>query len=300
MICGDAPRRSSIWTNFPYRTSSELTDFFRNCDLSHAHDGTTRCRWVHGVLRQLNLGPASSPDLPADAIVRVLTELMDTIDFESSELDRNAAGTDLNKVLRRHALVAYFDAAGRCNIRNDGTGASSALKPQQPRPLSRDELDQREKLASYLDTASEDAFIENVLVPLFQRLGFHRVTAPGHREKALEFGKDLWMKFQLPTGHWLYFCAQVKRGKIDAKGVTGGTNVAELLNQAKMAIGNPVFDPDANRKVLLDHLFIISASDITRQARTWLIEKLDNEQRRHIIFMDRDELLNHAARILIA
>jgi len=34
----------------------------------------------------------------------------------------------------------------------------------------------------------------------------------------LEFGKDLWMKHQLPTGHRLYFCAQVKRAKIDAEG----------------------------------------------------------------------------------
>jgi hypothetical protein len=44
------------------------------------------------------------------------------------------------------------------------------------------------------------------------------VNAAGHTEKVLEYGKDLWMKFPLPTGHWLYFCAQVKKVKIDAKG----------------------------------------------------------------------------------
>lgn len=300
MVCGDSPKDSTgVLANFPYRSSSRLTEFFRNCDLNHVHDGSTRCRWVQDVLRQLSLGPASSPDLPSDAIVRVLTELMDPIELADHQLSRDAALADMNRVLSRHSLVAYLDAAGRCHIRNDGSGANSALMPQQSRPLSKAELEQREKLTAYLDVASEDEFIESVLVPLFQRLGFHRVTAPGHREKALEFGKDLWMKFQLPTGHWLYFCAQVKRHKIDAKAVTGGTNVAEVLHQAKMAIGNPVFDPDANRKVLLDHLFIISAAEISRQARAWLVEKLDQEQRRHIIFMDRDELLSHAARILI-
>lgn len=297
MICGD--KGVPISAHFPYRSSSGLTLFFRNCGLPYGHDGTTRWRWVLETLQKLSLGHTTAADLPADDIVRVLTELMDPVDFTNEKMDRDAALADLNKVLGRHALIAYLDGAGRCHIRNDGTGASSALMPHQPRAMSREELAQREKLAAYLDTASEDEFIEKVLVPLFQRLGFHRVTAPGHREKALEFGKDLWMKFQLPTGHWLYFCAQVKRGKLDARGVTGGVNVAEVLNQAKMAISSPVFDPDANRKVLLDHLFIISAGEITRQARAWLVEKLDQDQRRHMIFMDREELLNHAARILI-
>ena len=38
---------------------------------------------------------------------------------------------------------------------------------------------------------------------------------------------------------------------------------------------------------------------ITKQARAWLVEKLDTEQRRHIILMDRSEFLDHAARILL-
>jgi hypothetical protein len=66
-----------------------------------------------------------------------------------------------------------------------------------------------------------------------------------------------------------------------------------------MAIDHPIFDSDTNRKVLLDHIFIISAGEITKQARAWLVEKLDTGQRRHIIFMDRSEFLDHAARILL-
>lgn len=72
-----------------------------------------------------------------------------------------------------------------------------------------------------------------------------------------------------------------------------------VLAQARMALDHPIFDPDANRKVLLDHVFLISADNITRAARTWLVEQLDVSQRRHIIFMDRDELLDHSARILL-
>ena len=65
----------------------------------------------------------------------------------------------------------------------------------------------------YLKDASEDALIEEVLLPLFRQLGFHRVTAAGHTDKALKYGKDVWMKFTLPTQHVLYFGIQAKRGK---------------------------------------------------------------------------------------
>jgi hypothetical protein len=107
------------------------------------------------------------------------------------------------------------------------------------------------------------------------------------------------MKFQLPTGHWLYFCAQVKKDKIDSNNASGAKNVANVLAQARMAIDHPVFDPEVNRKFLLDHLFIISAGEITKPARTWLVGELDSSQRRHIIFMDREELLDQSARILL-
>jgi hypothetical protein len=66
-----------------------------------------------------------------------------------------------------------------------------------------------------------------------------------------------------------------------------------------MAIDHPIFDSDTNRKVLLDHLYLISAGEITRAARTWLVEQLDAGQRRHIIFRDRDEFLDHSSRILL-
>jgi hypothetical protein len=294
-ICGD--KDAGLGKHFPYRSSSLLTRFFHNCGVNEAHDGSTRKYWVLEVLKKVNGEAASLADLPSDSMIQVLTELMDPGEFEGDQLDRNAALTDLNKAIGRHGLIGSLDAQQRFYLRHDGSGASSTILPHRPRPLSPEEQTQRKKLAAYLDAASEDEFTEKVLVPFFQRMGFYRVTAGGHREKLLEFGKDLWMKFQLPTGHWLYFCAQVKRVKIDAKGVSGG-NVPEVLNQAKMAIGHAIFDPESNRTVLLDHLFIISASDITRQARQWLIEKLDHEQRRHIIFMDRDEFLNHAARIV--
>jgi hypothetical protein len=71
-------------------------------------------------------------------------------------------------------------------------------------------------LAVFLDKASEDELIADVLLPLFRQLGFHRITAAGHKDKALEYGKDVWMRYTLPTQHVLYFGLQAKRDKLDA------------------------------------------------------------------------------------
>jgi hypothetical protein len=221
MVVGDAK-------HFPYRSSSYITRFFRRCDLPFVHDGSTRPRWAQERLSELNLGAASSADLPSDDLCRVISELFDQDDFDRYN-DRGDVGPEhladvqlalasFNKLVQRAGLVAYIDDSGRCYLRSTGTGMSSASFSQRTRPLSQEELAQRQKLADFLDTASEDEFTEKVLVPLFQRLGFHRVSPSGHTEKALEFGKDLWMKYQLPTSHWIYFCAQIKRDKIDASG----------------------------------------------------------------------------------
>lgn len=283
---------------FPYRSSHFITTFFTRCDLPYRHDGSTRGRWAKGVLMELNLVQGRSLHLPSDALVRVIVELFDPDDFDRGGKSRDAALEELNKLLARDGLAAYFGERGECFVRNTGTGVVTQAGPPAPRPLTPAELAQRARVEAFIDSASEDEFTEKLLVPLFQRFGFHRVTPAGHREKTLEYGKDLWMKFQLPTAHWLYFCAQVKRDKIDAGG-TSASNAANVLTQVRMAIGHPIFDPDANRKVLLDHIFVIAAGEITRAARNWIAEQLDAGQRRHIIFMDRAELLDHSARIIL-
>ena len=136
--------------------------------------------------------------------------------------------------------------------------------------------------------------IKEVLLPLFRQLGFHRVTSAGHKDKALEYGKDVWMKFRLPTQHVLYFGIQAKRGKLDASGVSvaANANVAEIHNQVAMMLGHEIFDPEIGKRVLVDHAFIVAGGEITKAARNWLGNKLDASKRNQIMFMDRDDILN--------
>jgi len=162
------------------------------------------------------------------------------------------------------------------------------------RPLSVAELKRKALLVNHLDTISEDELIEEVLLPLFRQLGFHRITVAGHKDKALEYGKDIWMKYVLPTQHVLYFGIQVKKGKLDSSGMSkgGNINIAEIHNQALMMLGHEIFDPEIGKRVLVDHAFIVAGGEITKAAKNWLAGKLDETKRSQIIFMDRDDILN--------
>jgi len=102
------------------------------------------------------------------------------------------------------------------------------------------------------------------------------------------------MRFLLPTQHVLYFGIQVKKGKLDASGVSKATNanVAEIYNQVLMMLGHEIFDPETSRRVLVDHAFIVAGGEITKQARNWLGGKLDASKRSQILFMDREDILN--------
>ena len=59
-----------------------------------------------------------------------------------------------------------------------------------------------------------------------------------------------------------------------------------------MMLGHEIFDSETNKRVLVDHAYIIAGGEITKAARNWLGNKLDANRRSQIIFMDRDDILN--------
>jgi hypothetical protein len=242
MICGNYKDEESF---FSYRSSSHLTEFFRDCDADHVHDGSTRQYWVADTLKQLLAEPRSSPNVLPETFGRVVRALMDQSDAKDEGPSRPAALAMLDGMLAREGYEALYADDEQCYLRHVPTNTIGAPGPNPHRPFSPEELKRRQQLLAYLEETSEDALIEDVLLPLFRQLGFHRITAAGHKDKQLEYGKDVWMKFTLPTLHVLYFGMQVKRGKLDASGVSKGAtaNVAEALNQITMMLGHEIFDP---------------------------------------------------------
>lgn len=286
IVCGNVE-------HFPYRSSSYITEFFEDCDLEYVHDGSTRWAWVSEKLAEVLAMPHPRPTVPPDAFLRVIRRVLDKGDAQEGDPDRNKALAALNVVLVREGWEAFYDEHGVSQLRHVATNTVAEVANPH-RPLTPSELQRKEQLIAYLDRCSEDELIEELLLPLFRQLGFHRVTAAGHKDKALEYGKDVWMKYTLPSLHVLYFGIQAKKGKLDSSGVSknGSANVAEIYNQITMMLGHEIFDPETSRRVLVDHAFIVAGGEITKQARNWLGNKLDATKRSQVMFMDRDDILN--------
>ncbi len=291
MICGNFKTEESL---FRYRSSSYLTEFFQDCDTDYRHDGSTRSYWVAEILEKILEEPHPNANTPPETFSRVIRTLMDQEDATNEEHERKGALTLLNTTLAREGFEAFYAPDKQCYLRHIATNTITTASPNPHRPFSAAELKKREQLIAYLDKASEDELIEEVLLPLFRQLGFHRFTTAGHKDKALEYGKDVWMKFTLPTQHVLYFGIQAKKDKLDASGTSKAStvNVAEIHNQVTMMLGHEIFDPEIGKRVLVDHAFIVSGGEITKAARNWLGNKLDASKRSQILFMDRNDILN--------
>ena len=227
---------------FHYRSSQYITEFFEECDLDFAHDGSTRWAWAADRLSELLEDPQSSAfQLPA-RFVTVLRTLMDLREAEDGDLDRSKALASLNEPLVREGYEAYYDEQRTLQIRHIGSKTVS-ITTNPHRPLTPKEIERKRQINAYLDGCSEDELIEEILLPLFRQLGFYRLTAAGHTDKALEYGKDVWMRFILPTQHVLYFGVQAKRGKLNSAGTTKGSNanIAEIYQQVLMMLGHEIF-----------------------------------------------------------
>jgi hypothetical protein len=291
LICGNGePNKPSY---FRYRSSSYLTEFFEDCDLEFAHDGSTRWTWVVSRLEEVLAQPHPGPSVLPHAFIRVIRALLDKGEAQDGDPDRGKALVALNVVLAREGWEAFYDEHGIGQLRQIATNTVAQMANPH-RPMTPAELERRDNLTTYLEKSSEDELIEEVLLPLFRQLGFQRITAAGHKDKALEYGKDVWMKYTLPTLHVLYFGIQAKKGKLDSAGIgkDGSANIAEIHNQVNMMIGHEIFDPELNRRVLVDHAFIVAGGDITKQARNWIGNKLDAVKRSQIMFMDKHDILN--------
>lgn len=278
---------------FEYRSSSLITEFFNDCGFDFVHDGSTRWWWTKERLEEILNLPTTNPNFPPNEFLILLNILMHKSDAKENDVNREKALSELNKPLSREGFEAFYGEDNHLYLKNISTNAISVIANIH-RPLTPQENEKRIKLENYLNNCSEDDLIEFVILPIFKHLGFQRITIAGHKDKSLEYGKDVWMKFILPTFHVLYFGIQAKKGKLDASGLSKSSNlnVAEIYNQVCMMLGHEIFDPEINKRVLVDHAFIIAGGEITKQARNWLGNKLDANKRSQVMFMDREDILN--------
>lgn len=100
MICGNDP-----FTYFPYRSSSQLTNFFVNIDLDYIHDGSTRSSWVTSVLKELNSLSSQHENMPSNEIVQVIKHLLDPDHFLFNDSSDHKKSIDaVSQVLKVNKL----------------------------------------------------------------------------------------------------------------------------------------------------------------------------------------------------
>ncbi|CAG1000360.1 hypothetical protein METP3_03261 [Methanosarcinales archaeon] len=102
MICGDNPPK-----NFPYRSTSFLTSFFRGIDLDYRHEAPWRSKWVANVLEELNNKPSLEPDFPSPELKKVIEHLLDPIHFRG--LNHEEAIEQVNQLLKSQSLTVEKD-----------------------------------------------------------------------------------------------------------------------------------------------------------------------------------------------
>lgn len=154
------------------------------------------------------------------------------------------------------------------------------------------------ELQNFLELSDEDTFIEILLVPIMRKLGFTCVLAKGHSDKSLEYGQDIrCFKFQIPTGHWLYFAAQVKAGPISYSPKEPTKNIEQILTQVRMAQNKKMFDYETNRYHKPDHVIFIASGKIVEGARAYLCEQLSEEQSHRILFWDSNLILERSEKV---
>jgi hypothetical protein len=290
MVIGDVP-------HFKRRSSYFITEFMDECGLPFVHDGSTRAIWTSEVLRELLQDTQPAPNTLPERFINLLRVLLDKRDAVDGDIDRPAALAALNEPLGREGFDAFYGEDDFLYIRHIKTRTLSEAKPNPHRPFTPAELTRRQQLEAYLDRCTEDELIEEVLLPMLRQLHFHRITPAGHKDKNLEHGKDVWMRFQLPSQHMLYFGIQAKKGKLDASADSTkrdgpNTNIAVIHNQVLMMLDSVVFDPEFNRECLVDHAYIVAGGEITKSARLWLGRNLGASKRSRIMFMDRADILN--------
>ncbi|AKB31336.1 hypothetical protein MSSIH_0646 [Methanosarcina siciliae HI350] len=110
MVCGDGKYKDI----FPYRSSSYLTEFFRNIDLDYIHDGSTRRLWVQNVLDELNSKENKNEEcLPSPEIIKVIEQLLYPSIFitNNPSVDREKAVEMMNELLKGESLLVKIDTS---------------------------------------------------------------------------------------------------------------------------------------------------------------------------------------------
>ncbi len=152
---------------------------------------------------------------------------------------------------------------------------------------------QKEDIFHFFDIASEDDFTQLFFAPLVKSMGYENVKVKGHKTKTLEYGQDIkLMRLRLPTGHFLYFVAQIKRGDIKSSSQEPDKEIEKILTEIRPAFNKRIFDDEIGKQVKPHHVYLVTSGYINEYARAYLEEQLEDEYKGQLLLLDRDKLFD--------
>jgi hypothetical protein len=126
MICGNFKHEETF---FCYRSSSYLTEFFRDCDTDYGHDGSTRKYWVADTLRKILAEPRPNATTPPETFLRAICAL-------NEGPERQGALALLNAALTREGFEAFYATDRKCYLRHLATNTIASPSPNPHRPCN--------------------------------------------------------------------------------------------------------------------------------------------------------------------
>jgi hypothetical protein len=138
---------------------------------------------------------------------------------------------------------------------------------------------------SFFRSLSESELRSEVLVPLFEAMGFHDVI---EFHGTLEFGKDIVFYEEDRFGERIYYGVSVKAKDIHGTVAKSG-NASEVLIQAQQALAEPWVDPFNGKEHLIDWVIIATSGKITHVAAFGIRERMRGS---HVRFLHGTKLLS--------
>ena len=144
------------------------------------------------------------------------------------------------------------------------------------------------RLREKLDAMSEDLFIDRVLLPLIERMGFQRVRKVSYHGRN-EFGSDILpFRYSNPLGTLEYYALQAKAVSIHGTSSKSG-NAGELISQANQAFNVAFVDDLDNERKRIDKFIIATSKAITPDARHVIESAFEGN--RQVVFLDIDRVV---------
>jgi hypothetical protein len=144
------------------------------------------------------------------------------------------------------------------------------------------------RLRYRIQSLSEDALLELVVMPLLEHMGFEGLRKVEFHGRE-EFGRDV-MPFRQSTafGAFEYAAVQTKAAKIHGTASRPG-NAGEIVTQAQQALRVSFIDEFDNERKRIDKFVVIASAAITPSARRHIEEALEGN--RQLILIDLDRLV---------